>query len=211
MRQKARDALRSFRKDLSFRAEATLYMSLAVNIVYALLNAALALFERRLWFVVIACYYLLLCLLRTLLLRGLKRQEQWRRCRLCAWMLLLMIFSVTGMNIYLLRGEHEISYPWFFIYGVAAFTFYSAVNAVRNVVKYRRLRHPIYSASKAISLAAAAMAMYSLQSALITAFGDGDRQFQRTMGILTGAAVCAIVAGVAVGMIVQSGKNIEKA
>ena len=104
---------------------------------------------------------------------------------------------------------HTITYPGYMIYAVATYTFYTAITAIRNVVIYRKYNDPILSASKALTLAVAAISIYSLQSAMISTFGDSE-EFRIIMGNCVGAGVFVLIFAISVFMIVKGTKAIRR-
>ena len=84
--------------------------------------------------------------------------------------------------------------------------------AIVNVVKYRKYKSPVYSASKAISLAAACVSMLTLESTMLTTFGDGtmDMTTRRIMLGATGGVISVFIIVMAIYMIVQSNKKINQ-
>ena len=83
--------------------------------------------------------------------------------------------------------------------------------AIINTVKYRKYNSPVYSASKAISLASACVSMLTLESTMLTTFGDGtvDLAGRRLFLGLSGGAISVLIIAMAVYMIVQGTKKIK--
>ena len=92
---------------------------------------------------------------------------------------------------------------------MAAYTFTALTTAIVNVVKYRRYNSPVFSASKAISFAAACVSMLALTSTMLTTFNDGTMNAftQKMMLGSVGLAVSGVIVVMAIYMIVQSKKN----
>lgn len=94
---------------------------------------------------------------------------------------------------------------------VAAYTFTAFTMAIINMVKYRKYNSPVYSASKAISLASACVSMLTLEATMLTTFGAG------TMGAITrkiflgctGGVISVFVVVMAIYMIRQSSKKLK--
>lgn len=102
-------------------------------------------------------------------------------------------------------------YPGMLIYIMAMYTFYAAITAIMNVIKFRKYGSPVLSAAKVINLTAAMVSMLSLETAMLTQFGAADdAYFRKTMTASTGAGVSMIVVGMAVFMIVRSTRQILK-
>ena len=95
---------------------------------------------------------------------------------------------------------------------MAAYTFAAFTIAIINIVKYRQYNSPVYSASKAISLAAACVSMLTLEATMLTTFGDGsmDAITRKIMLGCTGGAVSVFIIVMAVCMIKQSNKQLKK-
>ena len=104
---------------------------------------------------------------------------------------------------------HIITYPGYMIYAMATYTFYTVITATRNVVIYRKNNDPILSASKALTLAVASISIYSLQSAMISAFGDSE-EFRIVMGNCVGVGVFILISAISVFMIVKGTKTIRR-
>ena len=84
--------------------------------------------------------------------------------------------------------------------------------AIVNLIKYRRYNSPLYSASKAINLAAACVSMLTLESTMLTTFNDGSLtpEAVRLFLALSGIAVSAVIITMAVMMIVRGTKQIHQ-
>jgi hypothetical protein len=116
--------------------------------------------------------------------------------------LALMIFFMVYWNRTF--HHHEIT-----TIAMAAYTFTAFSFAIVGLVKYRKYDSPVYSASKAISLAAACVSMLTLESTMLTTFGDGEINARLMLG-LTGGAVVALIVTMAVYMIIRANKQLEK-
>ena len=89
--------------------------------------------------------------------------------------------------------------------------FYSVITAVRNVVKFRKQNSPVLSAAKGINLASALVSMLALETAMLSQFGSEESPvFRRVMNSATGGAVCCVVLGMAVYMMVRATQNLKR-
>ena len=206
-------------KEDRFRAEAALYQGFLVNFFYAGVKMVSGIRYKSVWFVTLAVYYIFLAVMRFLLvhqvrkkdLAGDGREGEWKRYRLCGIILLFMNLALSGMVILAVCQNSGFEYPGMLIYMMAMYTFYAAVMAVRNVIKFRKYGSPVLSAAKVISLTAALVSMLSLETAMLSQFGAADDpMFRRLMTASTGAGISAIVVGMAVFMIVRSTKEIKQ-
>lgn len=76
----------------------------------------------------------------------------------------------------------------------------------------RKYASPVMSAARVVNLTAAIVSMLSVQTAMMARFGgDDDAGFRQVLLSITGGAVCLIVLGMAVYMIVKAGRQLKKA
>ena len=81
--------------------------------------------------------------------------------------------------------------------------------AIINVVRYREIGSPVLSASKAITLATAAVSLFGLQTAMLSHFSENDVSFRVIMNAVTGGVVIVAVIALAVYMIITSTQKIK--
>lgn len=208
-----RTTVKKLQKDSRLRAEVLLYFSFVVNLAYAVLQGVNGVAARSIWAGTLAFYYLILSTIRFSLLLGHKKVnivKKWKKYRNSAFIMLILNFALLGIHCIILYMGHIITYPGYMIYAMAVYTFYTAITAIRNVVIYRKYNDPVLSASKALSLAVAAISVYSLQSAMISAFGDSE-EFRIIMGNCVGACVFVLISAISVFMIVKGTKSIRRA
>ena len=68
----------------------------------------------------------------------------------------------------------------------------------------------VMSAAKIISFISSLVSMLSLETAMLTQFGQNDTpQFRQLMTGITGMSVCFIVLGISIYMIVHANKKIK--
>ena len=201
--------------DIVFKTKISLLLSLALNTGYAVLKFVTGIFYGSAWLITLAAYYTLLLTMRFLLVLHIHRNTrdmaaEWKRCRACGVVLLFMNIILTGMVVLVLRrGEGFVS-PGYLIYVMALYDFCTMTMAIVNLVKSRKQKSPVLTAAKVINVAAALIAMLSLETAMITQFGAEDGEvFRHTMIALTGGGICVIMAVMAVLMIARSTKNIR--
>lgn len=180
--------------DLHFKAEVSLYLSLAVTFFFCVFKAAAGIYYRSAWLGSIAAYYMLLALMRYLLLRRIRRGQIDRTCRGCGILLLVLTAALGAISFYTIYRGNTVQYPGFLIYAAAAFTFYNLTMAIYNLIRYRRMHVAVYTASKILALASSLVSLFFLQTAMFAAFGDGGT-WEQTMNLLTGGAVHAAVLG----------------
>lgn len=207
----------SYLTDIPFKTHVSLCASLCLNLLFAAVKLFCGIHFRSVWFGALAAYYIILSLLRFLLLHSVYRNglgaqpvAEYRRCRLCGLILLLMNIVLSGVVILVVDSGAGFSYPGYLIYVVAMYAFYNIVTAVRDVVRYRKYSSPVMSAAKAVKLATALVSMLALETAMLTQFNtERGPEFERVMTAVTGGCVCALVLFTAVAMIVKSVRSLK--
>ena len=133
--------------------------------------------------------------------------RKYRACRVVFLHMNLALALIIFFMVYWNRTfhHHEIT-----TIAMAAYTFTAFVVAIVNMVKYRKYNSPVYSASKAISLAAACVSMLTLEATMLTTFGDDtmDLATRRIMLGVTGGVVSVFIIAMAIYMILQGTKRI---
>lgn len=202
--------IHKYQTDLEFKAEITLYTTLIVNLIYSCFKAFAGIYYHSIWFGTVALYYIILSIERFVLLHHLQRKEQNSRLAikkycLSGYLLLTLTIIIIAMSFYILQGGKIVTYPTYFIYVVAGYTFYSFSIAIVNIFRYRKNANLMYQASKMITLATAFIAIYSLQIAMFAEFSNNYQQ-QKIMNLLVGIIIFIIVISIAIYMIVHGKK-----
>lgn len=198
-----------YRHDTRFRVSSALYASFAFNAMYAFFQMILGIRHKSIWFYSISLYYLLLAVMRFLLLNSLRNRipgeniiHELKRYRFCGFMLVMMNLSLAVIVFYITWQNRTFRHHEITTIAMAAYTFASFTVSAVNAIKYRKYNSPVYSAAKAISFAAAMVSMLTLETAMLTAFGDpAQESFRRIMTGSTGAAVTVSVLIMAICMI----------
>lgn len=198
--------------DAVFKTHVSLYLSLGINLFFVAMELFYGIRYQSVWFGTLGVYYSTLAAMRFLLLRHIRRSSigkalvlELKRARLCGIILILMNIALLGVVILVVSDHKGFSYEGYTIYVVAMYAFYNIISAVGDIVRYRKYKSPVLSASKAINLAAALVSMLSMETAMLAQFGAADNLlFRQRMTATTGACICLIVLATAVFMIVQS-------
>ena len=206
-------------EDVTFKLNLSLHISLGINLLYAGMNGFSGFYYRSIWFGTLSVYYLFLSVMRFLLVRyahknrfGTNKQGEWKRYRLCGSILMGMNLALAGVVILVLHQNQSFVYSGNLIYAMALSTFYVTIMAVVNLVKYRKYESPVMSAARAVNLAAALCSMLSLETAMLTQFSDETTAawFRPVMIGATGGAVCLIIVGTGLYMVVRSSRALKK-
>ncbi|MBQ7925765.1 MAG: hypothetical protein IJ335_05660 [Lachnospiraceae bacterium] len=203
--------------DVQWRMKLSLYLSLAINILYALLQLGTGFYFHSVWFYALSGYYALLAFMRFFLLKdvrhtqlGAQRMEELGRYRFCGMVLVVLNLVLAVIVAYIVWLNRGFSHHEILTIAMAAYTFWAMAMAVKNIIQYRKYNSPVMSAAKAISLTAALVSLLSLESAMLNAWGNGDNSlFRQIMTGATGAVVCLVVHVLAIYMIVHATKEIK--
>ena len=208
---------RRWQEDERLRVNVSLYGSLILNAAYAVFQLWLGFYHGSFWFYSLAGYYILLAVMRFFLARhtsahkpGEKMREELVKYRACGWIFLLMNLALTLMIFFMVYWNRSFVHREITTIMMAAYTFTAFTVAVVNIIQYRKYNNPVYSASKAINLAAACVSMLTLESTMLTTWGQSDDEnFRRIMLAATGIAVSLFIVVMAVYMIVQGNKGLS--
>lgn len=209
---------RKWQDDAHLRINVSLYGSLAWNILYGIFQLWLGFFHHTFWFCSIGIYYICLAVMRLFLVNhtrkyapGEKMRTELVKYRACGWIFLLMNLALSLIVFFMLYWNRTFTHHMITAITMAAYTFTAFTTAIINVVKYKKYNSPVYSASKAISFAAACVSMLTLTSTLLTTFGDETMNVMKQKIMLgsVGIAVSAMVVILAVFMIVMGTKKLH--
>ena len=207
---------RRWREDARLRVKLSLYASLAWNTLYGIFQLWLGFYHRTFWFLSLGAYYIFLAVMRFFLAHHTARysprermRSELKRYRACGIVLLSMNLALALIVFFMVYWNRTFDHHMITAIAMAAYTFTALATAIVNVVKYRKYQSPVYSASKAISLAAACVSMLTLESTMLTTFSEGEINVRLMLG-LTGAAVSVFIVMMAVYMIIRANKQLKK-
>ena len=176
---------RRLRDDARLRVNLSLYGSFAWNALYGIFQLWLGFYHHTFWFCSLGAYYIFLAVMRFFLLLhtrkyapGEKMKTELAKYRACGWVFLLMNLALALIIFFMVYWNRTFEHHMITAIAMAAYTFTAFTVAIINVIKYKKYNSPVFSASKAISFAAACVSMLTLTSTMLTTFSDG------TMGVL---------------------------
>ncbi len=204
--------------DVNVKIKLSLYLSLGINMVYALIQGYAGVVNHSVWFHSLAAYYLLLGIMRFLLLYYFRKYQpgkqiwsEWKRYRICGYGLLFMNIVLFSIVFYIVVQNQGFQKNPILTISMAAYTFYTFITAIVNVIRYRKYQSPVISASKVINLVAALVSMLSLETSMISAFGDSNQsEFRLTITAVSGFVVCVFVLAMSIYMIIHSTVKIKR-
>ena len=210
---------RKWQDDTRLRVNASLYGSLAWNALYGIFQLWLGFYHHTFWFYSLGAYYICLGVMRFFLLLhtrkyapGEKMQAELVKYRACGIVFLLMNLALALIVFFMVYWNRTFEHHMITAIAMAAYTFTAFTVAIVNVVRYKKYNSPVFSASKAISFAAACVSMLTLTSTLLTTFSDGSMGIveQKFMLGSVGFAVSGVVVAMAIRMIVKGTKKLKE-
>ncbi len=135
-----------------------------------------------------------------------------KKYRICGWVFLAMNLALTLIIFFMVYWNRTFRHHQITTIAMATYTFATFTTAIINLFKYRKYGSPVYSASKAISLAAACVSMLTLESTMLTVFDDGTMYLltRRIFLGATGSAISVFIIGMAIYMIVRATKQLKR-
>ena len=130
--------------------------------------------------------------------------------RACGIIFLVMNLALSLIIFFMVYWNRTFVHHEITTIAMAAYTFTALTVAIINIVRYRKYNSPIFSASKATSLASACVSMLTLESTMLTTFQDGtmsDLTRRIFLGV-SGGFISAFIIVMAIYMIVQSNRKI---
>ena len=205
--------------DTRLRVNVALYGALAWNTLYGILQLWLGFYHHTFWFYSLGAYYICLGVMRFFLARhttryapGERMQTELKKYRACGIVFLLMNLALALIIFFMVYWNRTFQHHMITAIAMAAYTFTALTTAIINVIKYRKYNSPVFSASKAISLAAALVSMLTLESTMLTTFGDGTMTAIERKWMLgaTGGVISILIVATAIYMIVVGTKKLKE-
>ncbi len=205
--------------DVRLRMKVSLFGGFGWNAVYAVFQLCLGLYHRTFWYCSLAGYYFFLGLMRLSLARytlhhkpGEDMQAELKRYRSCGIVFLLMNLALTLIVFFMVYWGRTFYHHQITTIAMAAYTFFSFTLAILDLNKYRKAGSPVPWASKAISFTAACVSMLTLESTMLTTFGDGTMDLMTRKIFLgtTGGVISVFIIGMAIYMIVRATKQLKR-
>ena len=205
-------------KDTQLQINLSLYGTLAYNTIYAAFQLFAGIYYNSVWYLSIATYYTLLAIMRFSLLHYLRAnkagedlESEYKRFRFCGVLLLVMNSALSAITFYITWQNQELRHHSATTVIFAIFTFLSFTLAIINVIRYKKLKSPIFFAAKLISLVSAVVSILALETAIMGYYSAqiSDEARQIITGI-TGTGVITVTICVGIFMVVRGTKNLKK-
>lgn len=206
-----------WRNDSHLRMKISLIFSFVFNVVYAVFQFFIGLYHGSFWFYSMFAYYLLLAIMRYLLMRHTLSNEanekpisELKKYCFCGWMLLILNLALSLMIFFMVYWNKTFNHHQITTIALAAYTFVSFTIAIINYIKYKKLKSPVYSAAKSISLTSACVSIITLEATMLTSFGsEMDIITRKILLGCTGGVVSVFVMFLAINIIFNGMRQLK--
>lgn len=209
--------LKKWFSDVHLRVNVSLYGTLIWNIAFAIFQLGLGFYHKSFWFYSMFAYYVLLGVMRFSLFKHTRKYKvneqtdiELKKYIICGWLLLFMNLALSVIVFFMVYWNKTFYHHMITTIAMAAYTFLTFAFAIVNLVKYRKYKSPVYSASKSISLIAGTVSMLTLESTMLTTFGTTENPlFNQIILSATGVSVIAFAITMAIIMIMKGNKQLK--
>ena len=203
--------------DVQLRINISLYGSLIWNIAFAIFQLALGFYHKSIWFYSMFAYYAMLGIMRFFLVnhtRKYKANEETKieikKSIFCGWLLVFMNIALAVIILFMVVFNKTFNHHMITTIVIAAYTFFTFIIAIINLIRYRKYKSAIYTSAKIISLIAGSVSMLTLERIMLTTFGTSESQlFSAIILPITGFAVISFAITMAAIMIVKGNKSLK--
>jgi len=197
--KKAREARMVFREHPMLSPT----LSMGWNLLYAMVNAALAFYYVSWWFVTLCAYYAVLGLMRlsAVTVGRSRRRQVVSTMRHIGWAMLLPAIAVAGLTAIAIREQRNPVHDKSVMIFIALVTFFWVGIVIRNIVRAHRSRSAVMVVVRNISCAGAIGSLLSLERAMLGTFGDASGSFAKEMQSVSGTIAFFLLALLGVGLV----------
>lgn len=207
--------LGQFINDYRLRTVIMSLPGLAVNLIFAVFNAVLAVTAHSAWFASLAVYYIMLGIMRFMSVMYAKSiyldkesstspQRELKVYKSCGIMLSFMSIALMGAVIMILTSGAGKSYSRVLTIAIAAYTFYKLVMSIVNMSKAQKEKSLLSITLRNIGHCDALVSLLSLQTAMFAAFGPGEGDMAIILNTITGGVVCVAAFAIGLSMTIKS-------
>ncbi len=204
-------------ENYGFRTVIFAACSTLVNLAYVGFHIFLAISLRSYWYGSLALYYGTLVALRGGLVlfhrkrRGQVRDErenrrvEIRKYRTCGILLTIIPLTLLVPILQIVFLDKAFfKHGMIMVIAFAAYAFYKIIMAIYNLVKVRKEKDLTVQAVRCVGFADALTSIFSLQTALLFAVGEGSGKFAN---VATGSVACLLTIALGVGMIWRASRK----
>lgn len=170
------------------------YVSLTINMIYAIGNSVIGFFTKSWWFITVGAYYGVVATTRFAILRTeQKGSTEIFVKRVTGILLVVLSFCIAGMNVLSAIKERGTAFHEIIMITIATYSFTKITVAIIGMVKAKHTASPVLKTLRNISLADAFVSIYSMQRSMLISFPGLEASQIQLFNILTGTGVWIIV------------------
>lgn len=207
--------LSKYKEDHKLRYKISLFVSLILNVIYALFKLLSGIVFKSFWFISFSLYYFLLVILRSNIAKeelngDIDLKVEYTSYRRTGIILLFTNVILTMIILIIVNQKIVNIYPNWMAITVAVYTFYLLFTSIYGLIKYRKYKSPLISASKVINVITSLVSLISLEIILIPTFGGDQAGFFEVMIMITGGGIALIIIIISLYMIIKSTEWLNK-
>lgn len=207
--------LSKYKEDHKLRYKISLFVSLILNVIYSLFKLLSGIVFKSFWFISFSLYYFLLVILRSNIAKeelngDIDLKVEYTSYRKTGVILLFTNIILTMIILIIVNQKIVNIYPNWMAITVAVYTFYLLFTSIYGLIKYRKYKSPLISASKVINVITSLVSLISLEIILIPTFGGDQAGFFEIMIMITGGGIALIIIIISLYMIIKSTEWLNK-
>lgn len=202
-------------EDGRYRAIRVSFLSLAINLFYALFNGVIGFFSNSLWLITMCAYYLILSVMRFCTAYGGYKSEkegsvsETTIMKVDGWLLVMLTF-VLGATVYL-AGAYDVvvKHDIIVMITIATYTFYNMTLVIIHKIHAGKTKSTLLTAISNIGFVNATVSMLSLQRSMLASFGQKSSagSTEGLINNIAGIVATSIVMFIGIQMIVSANKQ----
>lgn len=185
--------------------------SFIINMLYVIFLGVIGIMSRSAWYISLTVYYLVLSLMKGNVFYSKRKYDteikETKAYRDSGIMFIFLTVAFSGIITLIYTSNMYFEYAGWFIYAVAAYTFYKLILAIVNSIKARKYDDLYIQSIRNINLASAIISIVVLQVAMFQAFSP-ENNTSIANGI-TGGAMSVIILVLGIFMIVKANKKLK--
>lgn len=207
--------LSKYKEDHKLRYKISLFVSLILNVIYALFKLLSGIVFKSFWFISFSLYYFLLVILRSNIAKeelngDIDLKVEYTSYRKTGIILLFTNVILTMIILIIVNQKIVNIYPNWMAITVVVYTFYLLFTSIYGLIKYRKYKSPLISTSKVINVITSLVSLISLEIILIPTFGGDQAGFFEIMIMITGGGIALIIIIISLYMIIKSTEWLNK-
>lgn len=199
-------------EDKVLRTTIMAILGFIINVAYVLFQGIMGILTRSVWFITIACYYLVLIIIKVVVIFYAKKHKenelkQIKIYKYCGIMLNFLTFVLSGIIVLVNTTSNTFEYANMMILVVAMYTFYKIITSIIQMVKATKHDSLNIQCIRNLNFVNALYSILVLQIAMFHIFGSGTNKI---LNAVTGGVVAVMILAISIMMIIKSNKLLKE-